>query len=82
MAQLIVRNLAEDVKARLKQRARRHGTSLENEVRQILQNAAKEPPARGAKLGSRIAVRFAGLGLKNEIAELRGFTVQPARFDP
>ena len=36
MAQLVVRNLPEDVKERLKRRAKRHGRSLEAEVRDIL----------------------------------------------
>lgn len=36
MAQLIVRNLEEDVKTRLRQRASRDGRSVEEEVRNIL----------------------------------------------
>jgi len=38
MAQLVVRNLDDDVKAKLQQRARRHGRSTEEEVREILRN--------------------------------------------
>lgn len=47
MASLIVRNLDEEVKARLAERARQNGVSMEAEVRQILtdsvgyQNAGK-----------------------------------------
>lgn len=36
MAQLVVRNLPDDVKERLKRRAKRHGRSLEAEVRDVL----------------------------------------------
>ena len=36
MAQLIVRNLEEDVKARLKRRASSHGSNLEEEVRNCM----------------------------------------------
>lgn len=36
MAQLVVRNLDEDTKTRLKRRAEAHGRSLEGEVREIL----------------------------------------------
>jgi hypothetical protein len=39
MAQVIVRDLEEDVKARLKRRAAQHGRSMEEEVRDILRNA-------------------------------------------
>jgi antitoxin FitA len=81
MAQLVVRNLEEDVKARLQARARRHRRSLEAEVRDILRNAAnaEEKPAGG--LGREIAARFRGIGLEEDIPEWRGFPVEPAQFD-
>lgn len=81
LAQFTVRNLEEDVKSRLKRRAIRHGTSLEDEVRQILRNAVKDPGPAQAKLGSRIAARFARLGLTTELPELRGESVRPAKLD-
>ena len=40
MAQLIVRDLPDHVKKRLKQRAKAHGRSLEAEVREILADVA------------------------------------------
>ena len=82
MAQLVVRNLEGDVKARLQERARRHRHSLEAEVRDILRAAAnaEEKPAGG--LGSEIAARFRGIGFKKgEIQELRGYPIRPATFD-
>lgn len=81
MAQLVVRNLDNDVKARLQARARRHRRSLEAEVRDILRNAAnaEEKPAGG--LGSEIAARFRGIGLEEDIPEWRGFPAEPAKFD-
>lgn len=45
MAQFIVRNLEDDVKARLKRRAARHGRSMEEEARHITTR-------RGEKTGS------------------------------
>ena len=39
MAQVLVRNLDDDVKTRLQQRARRHGRSMEEEIRDILRQA-------------------------------------------
>jgi antitoxin FitA len=81
MAQLVVRNLEESVKARLKRRARRNGRSMEAEVRDILRNAVntKEAPEEG--LGTRIANMFRGTGLKFEVAELRGHAIKPPTFD-
>lgn len=83
MAQLIVRNLEEDVKEKLKHRARRHGRSTENEVREILRNAVKREGAVQAGLGSRIRARFAKVHLKNgeDIPELRGQPARAVEFD-
>ena len=81
MAQLVVRNLEDDVKAKLQLRARRHGRSTEEEVRQILRNAIKEEDSPKMGLGSRIAARFAGIGLEEDIEELRGQPARPAEFD-
>ena len=64
MAQLIVRNIDETVKARLHRRARLHGHSMEEEVRQILRDATSEPEAQTTGLGARITARFRSIGLK------------------
>lgn len=45
---------------------------MEEEVREILRNAVKDEGVLQALLGSRLAARFAGLGLEEEIAEIRG----------
>ena len=72
MAQFVVRQLEEETKLRLQRRAKRHGRSMEAEVREILRNAATEKSKPAAKLGSRIAARFRGTGLTVELPELRG----------
>lgn len=46
MAQLVVRNLDEDLVKSLKQRATAHGHSAEEEHRQILQAALRAPRRR------------------------------------
>ena len=76
MAQFIVRDLEETVKTRLKRRAKRHGRSMEEEIRHILRSAAKESSQPIAQLGSRIAGRFSSTGITTDLPELRG---QPAR---
>lgn len=80
MAQLIVRDLEDDIKARLKRRAERHGRSMEEEVRDILRNAAKEENRPLPRLGSRIAARFAKAGLTADLPELHGQSPRSADF--
>lgn len=81
MAQLLVRNLEDDVAERLRRRARRHRRSTEEEVRNILRDAVKDEDTPSPPLGSRLRQRFAGIGLEDEIAELRGQPSHPAAFD-
>ena len=80
MAQFIVRDLEEAVKARLKRRAARHGRSMEDEVRHILRDAVKEQDHQISKLGSCIAARFAKIGLTSELPELHGQAPQGVKF--
>ncbi len=75
MAQVIVRNIDDDVKAGLKRRASQHGWSMEEEVRQILRRAVSEQTQTRTKLGSRIAARFAGAGLDGPLPELHGESI-------
>ena len=69
------------MKAKLKRRARQHGHSTEEEVRDILRNAVRDECQPPTKLGSRIAARFANVGLDEDIVELRGQPARPAQFD-
>ena len=82
MAQLVVRQLDEDVKKKLQRRARRHGRSMEEEAREILRAAVRNEGTSSIPLGSRIAARFRRRGLEQEIPELRGQSVEPAVFEP
>ena len=80
MAQFVVRQLEETVKAGLKRRAERHGRSMEEEIREILRNAAKEENRPAANLGARITARFRGIGLKTALPELHGQSARAADF--
>ena len=82
MAQFIVRDLEEEVKVRLKRLAERHGRSMEEEIRHILRNAAKDSGRPVTKLGSRISARFSAAGLTSDLPELRGHATRPAQFKP
>ena len=81
MAQFVVRNLADSVKARLQRRARRNGHSLEEEVRDILRVAVNEEDVPAAGLGTEISALFAKAGLDSELPELRGHSLQPPTFE-
>jgi plasmid stability protein len=78
MAQILVRNIDSDVKAKLRARAKRHGRSTEAEVREILRSAVKGEGAPVRPLGTRIKARFARIGLDEDIHELRGNPARPA----
>ena len=83
MAQLVVRNLDDDIKTKLRQRAAAHGRSMEEEVRAILRDAVKGEAIQKFGLGTEIAALFRGIGLREgeEIPELRGYTIKPVDFD-
>lgn len=71
MATLVIRDLDEAVKARLRVRAARNGRSMEAEARAILGAAVAEPvESRG--LGSRIRRRF---------VDIDDFDIVPSRTE-
>lgn len=82
MAQLVVRNIEPEVKSKLQSRAKRHGRSMEEEVREILRDATRKDASDRSGLGTRIASHFRKIGLRKgeEIPELHGFTLEPPDF--
>jgi len=80
MAQFVVRNIENEVKARLQRRAKRHGRNMEEEVREILRDAVKEEDSPAGGLGTEIARLFAKVGLEADIPELRGHKIKPPSF--
>lgn len=81
MAQFVVRNIENGVKMRLQQRARKNGRSMEEEVRDILRNAANEKDAPSGGLGTEISSLFNKAGIDFEIPELRGYEIKPPSFE-
>jgi antitoxin FitA len=80
MAQFVVRNIENEVKARLQRRAKRHGRNMEEEVREILRDAVKEEDSPAGGLGTEIARLFAKVGLEADIPELHGHRIKPPSF--
>jgi len=82
VGQLVVRNIENVVKARLQRRARRHGHSMEEEVRDILRAAVSGEDAPSGGLGTDISRLFEKTGLASDVAELRRHRIAPAKFAP
>jgi plasmid stability protein len=81
MTQLLVDEIDDDVLEELQKRALSHGRSTKEEVREILRNAVRTEDNARPGLGTRLANRFRGIGLEQEIPELRGCPAEPADFD-
>ena len=83
MAQILVRNVEDQLKTRLQRRARRHGHSMEAEAREILRNALKEEETSKRGLGSEMVALFSGSGvyLDAPIAEIRDMRMEIPDFE-
>jgi antitoxin FitA len=79
MATLTIRDVDDELRARLRVRAARHGRSMEAEVRAILHDALAKP-ASGADLGRRIHQRFAAIGGVELAPPERSEPPRPAAF--
>lgn len=80
MGQLVVRNLENEIKARLQLRAKRHGHSMEEEVRDILRNAVHAEEMSSEGLGTAISRLFSVTGLSTDLPEFRGHSLKPVDF--
>ncbi len=95
MAQILVRNIDDSVKERLRRRAHDHGRSLEEEARMILDDAAKaandavgtETAIQGTSeegWATRASQMFKDVGFTKEEAdalELRGWDIRPVDLE-
>jgi antitoxin FitA len=84
MAQILVRNVDERVKARLRRRAKSNGRSMEAEVREILSDALsrnKKAPEVGFGTASVALFSGSGVTLEEPIQEWRGHPLEPISFD-
>jgi antitoxin FitA len=81
LAQLVVRNLEEQLKVRLQRRAARHGRSIEEEIVGILRDALQDSDSQDGGLGTEISALFSEIGLEGEVPEIHGHLIAPATFD-
>lgn len=81
MSSLTVRNLDESVKSSLRVRAARHGWSMEQEVRQILQQIVAPEQAGQLSFAERVNRRFASLKVESLALPSRQIARPPPEFD-
>ena len=60
MAQVLIRDLKAGVVARLKARAKRRGRSLQIELKEILETAARQTPVEARAIADRIRRQLVG----------------------
>ncbi|MGD0096497.1 MAG: TraY domain-containing protein [Terracidiphilus sp.] len=84
MAQILIRQLDERVKARLQRQAKRNGRSMEAEAREILNDVLREKAAQQYGLGTEISEMFRRIGLREgeEIREIGGLRMEIPDFEP
>ena len=71
MADLVVRGLNTQTVQRLKERAKRHGRSLQNEAKTLLEQAAGESVSEIAAILARWQERFAGRKFESSVDLIR-----------
>ena len=81
MSSITVRNLDESVKTSLRLRAARHGWSMEQEVRQILQQTVAPEQAAQISFADCLNRRFANLNAESLPIPARQISRTPPAFD-
>lgn len=84
MAQILVRNVDDQLKTRLQRRAKRNRRSMEAEAREILRDALRaEDTGPKVGFGTATVALFSGQGiyLDEPIKEIRGMKMQIPTFD-
>lgn len=81
MSSITVRNLDESVKNSLRVRAARHGWSMEQEVRLILQQTVAPEQAEQISFAERVNRRFASLKVESLPIPSRQIARTPPKFD-
>jgi len=80
MGSITIRRLNDDLKQRLRQRAARHGRSMEDEVRELLRVTLAMEAGEPENLAERIQARFAPLGGVNLELPERELVRKPPEF--
>jgi len=81
MASIVIRNLDDGLKSKLRLRAAQHGRSMEEEARHILRSALSANLPRPENLFDAIRRRIAPLGGVDLDIPPRGASREPPRFE-
>jgi antitoxin FitA len=80
MPKFVIDEIENSVLDKLQLRAYRNGRTTQTEVTDILRDAVKSDDIESVGLGTRLAARFHGIGIEEEIPELRGYPVKPIKL--
>jgi plasmid stability protein len=80
MAQLLIRNLSDELKERLRRRAELRGASMEAEARSILTAALNEPAEPEEGFGTQFRRYFEGIGMEFELPAYPEDSFDPVDF--
>ena len=85
MPDILIRNVSERTKERLRRRAKRHGKSLEADLRDTLESLAKED-LRGGRTGPGfgswlVSISRPGADLAKPLAKLRSASLRRVDFE-
>ncbi|HEV7488525.1 MAG TPA: toxin-antitoxin system [Thermoanaerobaculia bacterium] len=76
MSELVIDEIEDDVLFKIQLRAYRNGRSTQAEAIEILRDAVKNDDIDSVGLGTRLAARFHGIGIEEDIPELRGYPIK------
>jgi plasmid stability protein len=80
MPELVIDEIEDEVLDKLQLRAYRNRRTTQAEVIEILRDAVKSDDIKSVGLGTLLAARFHGIGIEEEIPELRGYPVKPIKL--
>ncbi|MBV8546741.1 MAG: toxin-antitoxin system [Acidobacteria bacterium] len=80
MPELVIDEIEDDVLDKIQLRAYRNRRSTAAEAVEILRDTVKDDDIESVGLGTRLAARFHGIGIEEEIPELRGYPVKPIKL--
>ncbi|MGA8809700.1 MAG: toxin-antitoxin system [Thermoanaerobaculia bacterium] len=77
MPELVIDEIEDDLLYKIRLRAYRNGRTTQAETLEILRATVKSDDIESLGLGTRLAARFHGVGIEEDIPELRGYPVSP-----
>jgi len=80
MPELVIDEIEDEVLYKIQLRAYRNRRSTAVEAVEILRDAVRNDDIKSVGLGTRLAARFHGIGIEEDIPELRGYPAKPIKL--